>query len=94
MPKEKNNGLADEQVAFITNKVEELGSYGAVCKFYKYKDDVSFFAKKLAIGKFGYGDDEDEEPPEKPKSRKKAKKEQKTVKRKRKIDVDEVLDDD
>ena len=45
--------LDQSQINYITNKVEELGDYTLVCRFYNLKDMVSGFARELAAEKFG-----------------------------------------
>ena len=44
----KKDQLTKEQIQFITNKVNQLGSYDAVKKHYNLKDLVCSFAKDLA----------------------------------------------
>ena len=48
MKKKIENQLTKEQIQFITNKVNQLKSYDAVCKHYNLKDLVCSFAKDLA----------------------------------------------
>jgi hypothetical protein len=89
----KETKLTDKQIAFITNKVESLGSYELTCRFYNRNDFVGETARQIAEEKYGIPDDEE---PTTPKTTKKktAKKKTTTVKHKRKIDIDEVLKDD
>jgi len=92
--KEEKEGLDEKQMEFIKKKVVELGSYKEVISFYRLRDEVTRFAREEARKVYNIDelvDDEDFEE-EKPKKRSKKTKEPKTVKRKRKIDVEEVLD--
>ena len=98
----KKYGLTKEQIKFITAKVEELGSVEAVLDFYKLKDDVSAFARDTAYNTFDQDYSDEEKPKKTAKkkaakkkaAKKKTKKKATTVKRKRKIDVEEVLNED
>jgi len=91
----KKSELTKSQMEFITDKVENLGSFSAVKKFYNLRDDVSAFAKQLAGEIYNYGiDEEDKNTKTKKKSKKKTKKKSQNVKRKRNIDVEEVLNEE
>lgn len=95
MPKKEKakEGLYPEQIEFIKKKVVELGTYRAVLDFYKLRDEVTSFAREEARKVYKIDeltDDEDFEEEEE--TQKKPKAETKTVKRKRKIDVEDVLD--
>ena len=87
--------LNKEQIDYITKKVNELGSYKLVCRFYDKDDMVSSFAKNLSEELFE--DEFEDEPTTKTKKKATKKKENKkkatTVKRKRKINIKEVLDE-
>lgn len=92
MSKKDDGGLNQQQIDFIVKKVKELGSYNAACEFYKARDMVSDFACDVAHKIYVTKNFDENEVKAKPE--KKAKKKAKTVKRKRKIDVDKVLDDE
>ena len=93
--------LDQNQIDYITNKVEELGDYTLVCRFYNLKDMVSEFAHELAAEKFGIPKTKvttkkvSKKSVKRKRTTKKAtKKKATTVKRKRKININEVLDEE
>jgi hypothetical protein len=94
MAKNKKNtdpfeNLDDGQKTFITGKVKELG-YQRAMRFYSGKDTVSEFAQIVARDMFPK---EAAKEPETPKPTPKKTEKSKTVKSKKKIDIDDVMDD-
>ena len=91
--KEESQGLDQNQIKFITKKVHELGNYRAVCSHYNFKDEVSRFARETAYEVYNVSEEDYEEVITTTTRTKLEPKEPKTVKRKREINLNEVLDD-
>jgi len=93
--KNKFEALEQFQIDFITKKVEELGSYTRVVAFYNQKDLVGEFAKETAKKVYKFEEEEvtgecDDFEPVVAAPRTTPKKEPVNVRKKRKINVEDL----